>query len=218
MSEVKVIRRHRPAPFRPSVRRPFVLPAAVKALGIVTSTGGPNALVQLLGKLEPDFPAPVFVVQHIASGFLDAFADWLAQVSPFPVQIVHKHCATAPGTIYVACPDHHLVVGRGVARTARTSAVCGQRPSGNVLFESMADSLGSRSLGVLLTGMGEDGAEGLLRIHQSGGYTIAEDESTAVVYGMPAAAVRLGGVSESLPLHAIAPRIRELVPANGEVA
>ena len=96
--------------------------------------------------------------------------------------------------------------------------VCAQRPSGTVLFESMAAAFGNQALGVLLTGMGDDGAEGLLRVRQSGGYTIAEDESTAVVYGMPAEAVRLGGVSESLPLPAIAPRILELVLPRSEVA
>ncbi len=94
--------------------------------------------------------------------------------------------------------------------------VCAQRPSGTVLLASMARSLGPEGLGVLLTGMGEDGAQGLLKIRDSGGYTIAEDASTAVIYGMPAAAVQLGGVCESLPLTEIAPRLLELVTAKKE--
>jgi two-component system chemotaxis response regulator CheB len=104
-----------------------------------------------------------------------------------------------------------LVVDRG-------DRVCGQRPSGTVLFESMASNLGSGALGVLLTGMGEDGANGLLRLRSRGGHTIAEDASTAVVYGMPAEAVRLGAVCESLPLPAIAPRILDLTLSMQEVA
>lgn len=91
-----------------------------------------------------------------------------------------------------------------------------QRPSGTVLFRSLARSTGPAGLGVLLTGMGEDGADGLRELRAAGGYTIAEDESTAVVYGMPAAAVRLGGACESLPLPGIAPRLRELAGGKGE--
>ena len=96
--------------------------------------------------------------------------------------------------------------------------VCAQRPSGTVLFDSMAKTLGGGAVGLLLTGMGDDGAEGLLRLRQSGAYTIAEDESTAVVYGMPKEAVRLGGVCESLPLPAIAGRLLELTQSKREVA
>ena len=95
--------------------------------------------------------------------------------------------------------------------------VCAQRPSGTVLFESMARMIGGRPLGVILTGMGEDGAQGLLELRNRGGYSIAEDESTAVVYGMPEAAVRKGAVCESLPLHAIAARVLELAPATQEL-
>ena len=96
--------------------------------------------------------------------------------------------------------------------------VCSQRPSGSVLFESMASTLGGQGLGVLLTGMGEDGAAGLLHLRRQGGYTIAEHESTAVVYGMPGEAVRLGAVCESLPLRSIAPRILQLTAPKKEVA
>ncbi|MFZ3351760.1 MAG: CheB methylesterase domain-containing protein, partial [Xanthobacteraceae bacterium] len=112
---------------------------------------------------------------------------------------------------YLAPRDRHLRFGGDCVEMDFGAPVCLQRPSGTVLFESMASVLGSQALGVLLTGMGEDGAEGLLRVRQRGGYTIAEDESTAVVYGMPAAAVRIGGVCESLPLPAIGPRILDLV-------
>jgi len=219
MSQVKVVRRRphsRPVP-RVDRRAPLRLPG-FRALGIVSSTGGPKALVQLLNGLGSDFPLPILAVQHITSSFLEGFASWLEGVCPFGVEIVRDRTVVAGGRIYLAAADHHLRAENGFVRVDRGDPVCAQRPSGTVLFESMAAALGSQGLGVLLTGMGEDGAEGLLRLRQSGAHTIAEDESTAVVYGMPAEAVRLGGASESLPLPAIAPRILELIMPRSEVA
>ncbi len=204
MSQVKVVRRHGAA--RPAQRlepKLAALPGGCRMLGIVSSTGGPNALAHLLNGLGRDFPLPIVLVQHITASFLDGFASWLESVCPFSVEIVKGRVAPARGT--------YLVVDAG-------DPVCAQRPSGTVLFESMAKTLGRQALGVLLTGMGEDGAEGLLQIRKAGGHTIAEHESTAVVYGMPAAAVRLGGVSESLPLPEIAPRILELTSSRKEAA
>jgi two-component system, chemotaxis family, protein-glutamate methylesterase/glutaminase len=219
MSQVKVVRRR--LEVRQSVRfDPRATPrlAGYRALGIVSSTGGPNALVQLLGGLGADFPLPILAVQHITGSFLEGFASWLDGVCPFSVEIVRDRSLMVPGKVYLAEQDHHLHAENGLVRVDRGQPVCAQRPSGTVLLESMAAAFGSRSLGIILTGMGEDGAEGLLRLHQSGAYTIAEDESTAVVYGMPAEAVRLGAVSESLPLPAIAPRILNLVLPRSEVA
>jgi two-component system chemotaxis response regulator CheB len=219
MSQVNVVRRRVPAKFEPRPERLAVLQTAdYRMLGIVASTGGPNALVRLLEGLGPDFPLPIVVVQHITASFLPGFASWLEGVSPFSVCIVGDRKAVAPGTIYLAAPDRHLRVELGGVRLDAGDPVCAQRPSGTVLFESMAKTLGARALGVLLTGMGEDGAEGLLQIRNQGGYTIAENESTAVVYGMPGEAVRLGAVCESLPLPAIAPRIREIAVRKTEVA
>lgn len=223
MSQVKLVRRrtnNRAVPGtvpRMGGRVPLRL-GGLRALGVVSSTGGPSALSQLLKGLGPDFPLPILAVQHITSSFLEGFASWLEGVCPFAVEIVRDRALTARGKIYLAAPDHHLRAEDGFVRVDRGDPVCAQRPSGTVLFESMAVAFGSQALGVLLTGMGEDGAEGLLRLRQTGAHTIAEDESTAVVYGMPAEAVRLGGVSESLPLPAIAPRILELVVPRSEVA
>jgi two-component system chemotaxis response regulator CheB len=187
-------------------------------LGIVTSTGGPNALVQVLGGLGADFPLPILLVQHITGSFLAGFASWLNAVSPFTVVVVKDRARTLPGNIYMAEQDHHLVASDGVVRACGGVPVCAQRPSGTVLFDSMAAAGGSRALGLLLTGMGEDGAQGLLRLRQSGAWTIAEDESTAVVYGMPAEAVRLGAVSELLPLPAIGARLLGLALQGSAVA
>ena len=118
----------------------------------------------------------------------------------------------------MASRDRHLQVEHGYMKLGTGDPVCAQRPSGTVLLESMANAFGGRAVGVVLTGMGEDGAEGLLQLRKRGGHTIAEDESTAVVYGMPAEAVRRGAVSESLPLPAIAPRILDLTLSREGVA
>jgi two-component system chemotaxis response regulator CheB len=219
MSNVKLIRRHAGVqPIRYMEKPPERSRASYRMLGIVSSTGGPNALVHVLGRLGPDFPLPIVLVQHITSSFLDGFAHWLETICPFSVQIV-KDCAIPErGKVYLGKRDCHLRVNRGQVLAVEGNPVCGQRPSGTVLFQSMATALGSQGLGILLTGMGEDGAEGLLELRKSGGYTIAEDASTAVVYGMPAEAVRLGAVAESLPLPAIAPRILELTCSRKEVA
>jgi two-component system chemotaxis response regulator CheB len=219
MSQVKVVRRRGTARPTHRLERPLVPhPGGPRMLGIVTSTGGPSALVQLLGGLRSDFPLPILLVQHITSSFLEGFGSWLEGACPFSVVIVRDRVVPARGKVYVAAQDRHLRLERGGLQVDAGDPVCAQRPSGTVLFESMANTLGAGALAVLLTGMGEDGAKGLLQIRKAGGYTVAEDDSTAVVYGMPAAAVHLGAVRESLPLPAIAPRILELTLSKQEVA
>jgi two-component system chemotaxis response regulator CheB len=182
-----------------------------KMLGIACSTGGPGSLVQMLGALGPAFPLPILLVQHMTDTFLKGFASWLDGVCPFSAVLVDDGCVPIAGTVHMAPPDRHLKLEDGRLRLGRGDPISYQRPSGTVLFHSMARDLGADALGVLLTGMGDDGASGLLDIRRSGGYTIAEDESTAVVYGMPGAAVRVGAVCESLPLPAIAGRVLGLV-------
>lgn len=222
MSQVKVVRQRTDSRHVERVervnRRAAPSGAGYGVLGIACSTGGPAALVQMLGGLGAAFPLPILAVQHISGSFLPGFATWLEDVSPFSVQIVRDRLPLAQGKIYLAAPDHHLRAEYGFVRVEQGQPVCAQRPSGTVLFDSLANAYGSRALGVILTGMGDDGAAGLLRLRQSGGYSIAEDETTAIVYGMPAEAVRLGAVSESLPLPLIAPRILELTKARSEAA
>lgn len=125
--------------------------------------------------------------------------------------MIEDEAPLAPGRVYLAASDRHLLLNGTLVCTDATSPVCAHRPSGTVLFRSMVRSMRGDAIGVLLTGMGTDGAEGLLALRCAGGYTIAEDESSAVVYGMPAAGVRVGAVCESLPLAGIAPRILELL-------
>jgi two-component system chemotaxis response regulator CheB len=172
---------------------------------IVASTGGPAALARVLGGLGGDFPLPVLVVQHMGPAFMAGFAAWLDGIVPMPVRIAAHGQTPTPGSVHVAPGDQHMMVAAdGTLRLSREAPVNSQRPSGTVLFQSMARVLGSRALGVLLTGMGEDGAEGLLAMRRAGGVTITEDESTAVVYGMPASAVKLGASGLALPLDRIA--------------
>jgi two-component system chemotaxis response regulator CheB len=220
MSDVSVVRQRRgraarnaPAAQRREKRPAF--PSALRAdgyraLGIVASTGGPNAVLTVLQALGPDYPLPVLLVQHITPSFLGGFVAWLDDVSPLKVIIARDGEPALPGHVYVSAQERHLELDGWRVRNTDGPPVSGQKPSGTVLLRSMAQSLGSRALAVLLTGMGDDGAEGLKAVQEAGGHTIAEDESTAVVYGMPAAAVRLGAVNEQLPLHRIGLRLREI--------
>jgi len=222
MSDVKLVRQrgmrsptigmHRTARARSSPPQGLrcVRRSPGKILGLVASTGGPNALVELLGDLGADYPLPILVVQHITPAFLNGFVRWLDNTVELPVRAAADGTVPEPGNVYVAPADRHLRLDRWRLRLVDEPAVSGQRPSGTVLFESMARCAGAGAVAVLLTGMGDDGAEGMRQIHVAGGHTIAEHETTAVVYGMPAAAISRGAVCESLPLPMIAPRLREL--------
>jgi two-component system chemotaxis response regulator CheB len=219
MSEVRVIRqRYRtfssPAEMIPGPLLPATPPCRSgmpRVLGLVASTGGPNAIVQLLNGLSPAFPAPILLVQHITPGFVRGFVSWLGDVLPHLKVTEAQHCMPLlPGTVYVAPADRHLIYAEPFqAQLLDTPSVNAQKPSGTVLFRSLSQ-LGSGAVGVLLTGMGEDGALGMRDMYQTGAYTIAEHESTAVVYGMPAAAVKLAAVTSVLPLGEMSFRLNAL--------
>ncbi|MCR0983004.1 chemotaxis-specific protein-glutamate methyltransferase CheB [Roseomonas populi] len=221
MSQVPVIRRRggglgaaRPAPRAEAASAP-ARPALV---GIGTSTGGPPALARVLGVLPADFPVPVLVVQHMGAPFMEGFAAWLDGLVAPRVEIAQDRTLPRAGHIYVAPGDRHLgITAGGLMQVSEAPPVGGQRPAADVLFQSMARNLGPRGMGILLTGMGEDGARGLTALRNAGGLTLAEDETTAVVYGMPAAAARLGGVSALLPLDLIGPRLLKSVGGGAEV-
>jgi two-component system chemotaxis response regulator CheB len=208
MSQVHVIRQ-RPLPSsRPRPTRPN---GPLRLVAIACSTGGPAAVVELLNGLGRHFPAPLVLVQHLTPAFLPGFAAWLATVTPFRVEVVSGAVTLTRGVLYLAAADRHLYASAGRAWVDGGEPVCFERPSATVLFRSVARHFGAQASGVVLTGMGEDGADGLLELRRAGGYTIAEDESTAVVFGMPGAAVERGAACEILPLPAIAPRLLELV-------
>lgn len=186
-------------------------------LGIAASTGGPPALAKVLSALSEEFPVPVLLVQHMGAPFMEGFASWLNGLIPLEVRVAQDQEIPVAGRVYVAPGDRHLMLSQaGTLKLSAQPPVGGQRPSATMLFQSIASAAGARGLGVLLTGMGEDGAQGLLEMRQAGGYTIAEDESTAVVYGMPAAAARMGAARVSLPLDLIAPRLLRLAKGEGE--
>ncbi|WP_205821044.1 chemotaxis-specific protein-glutamate methyltransferase CheB [Methylobacterium nonmethylotrophicum] len=225
MSQVPVIRRRpigserlarqdAPRQDAPRDERSGPLPAtqAPSVLAVAASTGGPPAFAKLLGALPADFPLPVLLVQHMGAAFMEGFADWLNGVVPLAVVIASEGVRPLPGHVYVAPGDRHLTLTPGgLIALVDEPPVGGQRPSATLLFRSVARSAGPRGLGVLLTGMGEDGAAGLLDMHRAGAATIAEHESSAVVYGMPAAAVRLRAAGSVLPLDLIAPRVLRAV-------
>jgi two-component system chemotaxis response regulator CheB len=223
MSQVPVVRQRSFAPWRetgaasPLKREPEWNAARPGIMGIAASTGGPPALAKVLGGLPKDFPLPILLVQHMGAPFMEGFASWLNGLVPLDVRLAQDQEIPAPGRVYVAPGDRHLLLSStGTLKLSAEPPVGNQRPSATLLFQSMARTVGRRGLGVILTGMGEDGAQGLLEMRRAGAYAVAEDESTAVVYGMPAAAARLGGVNVSLPLDLIAPRILRLARGEGE--
>jgi two-component system chemotaxis response regulator CheB len=222
MSQVPVVRQRsfswRPPAAPPkSDREDLWASTRPTLMGIAASTGGPPALAKILGAFPADFPIPVLLVQHMGAPFMEGFAAWLNGLTPLDVRLAQEGDVPAAGRVYVAPGDRHLVLSStGALRISADPPTGGQRPSATTLFQSMARYAGPKGIGVLLTGMGEDGAQGLVEMRRAGAYTLAEHESTAVVYGMPAAAVRMGGVRASLPLDLIAPRLLHLARGEGE--
>jgi two-component system chemotaxis response regulator CheB len=189
---------------------PAVMPARVHRLdviGIASSTGGPQVLELILSKLPANFPVPILVVQHIAKGFASSLVDWLASRCALSVRLAVSGASLESG-VWVADERHLRVVG-GRTLLGLDPPVSGHRPSGTVLFRSLAEAFGSSALGVILTGMGEDGAVGLQALHDAGGVTIAQDEHSSVIHGMPGAAMALGAVDFALPPEEIAQAILE---------
>jgi two-component system response regulator WspF len=180
-------------------------------VAIGASTGGPQALAQILSSLPVDFPAVMLVVQHVDEQFTPGLAAWLQHNSRIPVQIARSGERLSPGGVWLAGTKENLTFQNGnvLYRAAPEDAV--HSPSIDVLFFSLAQPHTAPRVGVLLTGMGRDGAAGLLALRKSGALTIAQDAATSVVYGMPKAAAELGAATEILPLTAVGPRICQSV-------
>ncbi len=216
MSAVKVIPRSRANgglgaraalaghPAAPAARR-----SEVVAIG--SSTGGPAALHRVLSALPATLDAPILIVQHITSGFIEGLAAWLDSACSIRVRVSKQGERLEAGVAYVAPDGCHLTVDRsGKALLTTEPPVGGFRPSVNLLFESVARYYGPAAAGVLLTGMGADGATGMCALHHAGAATIAQDEATCVVFGMPKEAIALGAVQHVVPLDRIAPMIANL--------
>jgi two-component system chemotaxis response regulator CheB len=216
MSRVKVVRHYDTGPARPPTA-PYARPSSMRdtpvdVVAIAASTGGPAAIHSILTGLPAEFPAPILVVQHISRGFSAGFADWMNAASPLRVKLAQEGEPLLPGTVYVAVDDRHLMLSP--ARRIHLSsapAVGGFRPSGTVLFESVARTFGPASLALILTGMGRDGVDGLRAVRQAGGRIVAEAESTAVVFGMPGAAVSAGLADFIVPLDQVCAALADLV-------
>lgn len=175
-------------------------PRPPAALAIGVSTGGPAALVRVLSDLPSPLPLPLFLVIHIGEPFGVAFAEWLDAQTRHRVSYASDQARVPSAGVVMAPPDRHLVVRNGRLWLTNDPERYSCRPSVDVLFESLAIEYGGGVVAALLTGMGRDGAAGLLKIRQAGGLTIAQDEASSVVYGMPREAVLLGAAERILPL------------------
>lgn len=200
-------------------RAPATLPRGggpLRCIAVGASTGGPGALRSFLTAFSRPLPAPVLIVQHLAAGFESGLVEWLGQVTGLDVALAAHREALRPGTVRVAPGDHHMRVAGGgwLELDGRTPPVHGHRPSADELFVSCAEAMPTHTAGILLTGMGRDGATGLARLRQRGGFTLVQDEATCAVFGMPRAALELGAAVQALPPAGLAAAVERF--ARGE--
>lgn len=214
MAEVKVVRRwpqretggQSAAPHRaaPATTKPAVI-------AIAGSTGAPGVLGDILAPLQPARTPPILAVQHLAEGFVDGLVRWLEGRTALSVRLAERDVIMEPGHVYIAPDGCHLGVSRmGRIELTPDPAEDGFRPSATHLLRSVAHVYGPRSMGILLSGMGRDGATGLLEMHKAGGVTVVQDKASCVVFGMPGEAVRLGAADHVLAPAAIAQLIQSL--------
>jgi len=209
MSEIRVVKRRpvvkRRAPLQMEKMEVRKAVAEIHAIAIGASTGGPPVLKQILSGLPRDLPVPVLMVQHIAAGFTKGFVEWLYDTTRFPVHIALHGEYPLPGHGYVAPDGFHLGIGNGPRIILSDHAPeNGLRPSVAYLFRSVAQTLGPRAVGVLLTGMGRDGAAELKEMKDRGAVTIVQDEESSIIFGMPGEAVALNAHTHILPPDKIA--------------
>lgn len=195
---------------RREAAEPPPVSSATPIVAIGASTGGPAALATVLSGLG-GLQAAVLVVQHLHPEFVDGFVTWMSRVSALPVELAVHGSRPHPGLVCIAPGGTHLKLDRADRLELTSDPQVLHRPSVNVLFSSLAERPRGIKVGVLLTGIGDDGAVGLLEIRKRGGITIAQDESTSAVYGMPEAARRLGAVDRTIALEQIAATIRKSV-------
>lgn len=227
VAKIRVITHPRARLGELATRRPAVAAPVIEAerrhrydvVAIGASTGGPGAVLQILRSLPAQFRLPILLVLHINEPFGTAFADWLDGQTSRPVTYAREGMAVvaAVGGVVVAPSDRHMIVRQGRVFLTRDPERHSCRPSVDVLFESVAVEYSASAAACLLTGMGRDGALGLLRIREAGGLTIAQDESTSIVYGMPREAARIGAATDVLRIGDIGSRLASLAGAGMEV-
>ncbi|MBI5302731.1 MAG: chemotaxis-specific protein-glutamate methyltransferase CheB [Chloroflexi bacterium] len=223
MSSVKVVRHARslgvssvlPMASNPGTPRLAAVesaPVKTQIVAIGSSTGGPAALHQVLRAMPKNFAVPILIVQHISFGFVDGLASWLNDACALHVQVGRAGERVEPGKVYIAPDDRHMIVDRfSRIGLSENPPVGGHRPAVTALFQSVAQAFGASALAVILTGMGADGAVGMKVLRDAGGITLAQDQASCVVFGMPKEAIALGAVRHIVPLDRIAQRIQELV-------
>lgn len=203
---------------RAELKSKFQIPKP-KIIIIGASTGGPQAIHEILRELPTDFPLPVICIQHISEGFLKSLVEWLDEQCRIKVRIAENGESPSPGTVYFPQEGTHLKIdnsGRFVCSTE--SPIYGHRPSITVTMRSLVQHYGKDVIAVLLTGMGGDGSEGMLAVQLAGGMTIDQDEKSSVVFGMPKQAIELGGAQHVLPLEEISNILMKMPITNSEVS
>ena len=213
MADVKVIRRW-PKRDRsvPAQRLPARVGSHIQLLAIGASTGGPTVIAEILGGLPKHFPVPILAVQHIAPGFTPGLVEWIGRNTALHVKLAESGETAQPGTVYLAPNGEQMGITKNrqiyLTQGPAENSFC---PSVSYLFQSVTEAFGRSAIGILLTGMGQDGAAGLLQLRKAGGTTIAQDEETSTVFGMPGEAVRIGAVQHVLPPKHIAELLRGLI-------
>lgn len=199
----------------PDVIEPTAKPGPIDVVAIGISTGGPNALREVFAAIDPKFARPILVVQHMPAGFTKEFANSLDKICPLSVKEAEDGDEIHPGQIYIAPGDFHIVVEKStlcnVIRLSKDDQRNGHRPSADVLFESVAKIYRNRALGVIMTGMGRDGAAQLAEMRKAGAWTLGQDENSSIVYGMPRVAWELGAVQKQVSLEKMADEMSALV-------
>lgn len=221
MAEVRTVRRwpkmRSESALSPPAKTVAEDAAKIKVIAIGASTGGPPVLQKILAMLPRDFPVPVLIVQHMATGFITAFVEWLAKSSSLPVHVAMHGEYLVPGHVYVAPDEFQMKVGfGGKIILARDEPENGLRPSVAYLFRSLAAVYGGAAVAGLLTGMGRDGAEELRRLKEKGAITFAQDKVSSVVHGMPGEAIRLNAATFVLAPDKIAAVLTELAKNKKE--
>jgi len=201
--------------------KPLNRPAEKNLIAIGSSSGGPEALADLFSKLPQDFQSPIVVVQHVDAAFAPGLAKWLNVKSALPVELLKDGCRPVPGKVLIAATNNHLVLSSNGQLVYRDyPADTSYRPSVDVFFQSLAENWEHAVTAIILTGMGKDGAAGMLQLRKKGAYTIAQDRLSAAVYGMPKAAVEIGAASDVLSIEAIAVTLAAMsnMPISNDLA
>jgi len=220
MSEVKLITRKLVQPVEKQIAdqifTPLITPLdhAFEVVAIGCSTGGPQALSMILATMPADYPLPIVITQHMSSGFIDGMVKWLAGSTLMNVVLAEDQQELQPGTVYFAPDDRHLVIKRNsqglMVQLNESPPLNGFRPSATPLLESVAQVCGRHSIGIILSGMGQDGVAGLFEIQKVNGHTFVQDQASSVVFGMAAAAIKTGATDEIVALNDIAAHLIEL--------